>query len=66
MQELIELGAADMPEQILEPDEAAAFRRFKDGLLRRALGMPHDLNKAEEALAEAGEAALAELAGDGD
>jgi hypothetical protein len=62
---LAESSLVDVPEQVLEAEEAAAFRHFTDGLLRRALGMPHDLSEDEEALAEAGEQALADVAGSG-
>jgi hypothetical protein len=55
----------DAAEQILEPDEAAEFRRFSEGLLRRTIGAPHDLSEADEALAVAGEGAVAEVLGDG-
>jgi hypothetical protein len=55
----------DMPEQVLEGDEAAAFRRFTNGLLRRSLGLPHELSEVEETIADAGAQALADVAGDG-
>ena len=54
------------PDQILEPHEAAEFRRFSEGLLRRAIGASHDLSEGDEALAVAGERALADVAGDKD
>jgi hypothetical protein len=53
----------DVADQILEPYEAAEFRRFSEGLLRRAISAPHDLSEDDEALAVMGEQALA---GDGD
>lgn len=56
----------DAADQILEPDEAAEFRRFSDGLLRRAIDAPHDLSEEEVALAEVGERALADVMADGD
>lgn len=65
LRELAEGGVVDMPEQVLEGDEAAAFRQFTDGLLRRSLGLPHDLSETEEAIADAGVQALADVTGDG-
>jgi hypothetical protein len=66
LREFAEGGMVDVPEQVLEGDEAAAFRRFTDGLLRRSLGLPHDMTEDEEAIAAAGEAALADVTGNGD
>lgn len=59
-------GPEDEADGILEPDEATEFRLFSEGLLRRTIGAPHDLSEAEEALAVAGERALADVMGDGD
>lgn len=56
----------DVADQILEPHEAAEFRQFSEGLLRRAIGASHDLSEGDVALAVAGERALADVAGDGD
>jgi hypothetical protein len=42
LRELAELDLADVPEQLLEADEAAEFRNFTDGLLRESLGMAGD------------------------
>lgn len=42
LRELAELGVSDLPEQLLDADEAAAFRQFKDTLLRESLGMASD------------------------
>jgi hypothetical protein len=36
---LAEADLMDLPEQVLEGDEAAAFRRFSEGLLREQLGV---------------------------
>lgn len=36
---LAEADLADLPEQVLDGDEAAAFRRFSEGLLREQLGV---------------------------
>lgn len=66
LRELAELDQADVPEQVLGGDEAAGFRQFTDGLLRRSLGMDADLTEAEEALAVVGSRALADVTGDGD
>jgi hypothetical protein len=66
LRELAEADLADVPELVLEGREAAAFRHFTDGLLRGHLGLPHDLTEDEEALAEVGAQALADVAGDGD
>ncbi|HYH52624.1 MAG TPA: hypothetical protein VD761_00690 [Solirubrobacterales bacterium] len=63
LRELAEADPAELPEQILEGDEAAAFRQFTDGVLRRSLGLPHDLSETEEAIADAGAQALADVAG---
>ena len=63
---LAEAQLADVPEHVLEADEAADFRHFTDGLLRRALGMDADLTEDEEALAAVGSQALADVTGDGD
>jgi hypothetical protein len=66
LRELAEVDPAEqLPEQVLEGDEAAAFRQFTDGVLRRSLGMPHDLSEVEEEIADAGAQALADVAGDG-
>lgn len=48
----------DAADQILEPEEAAEFRRFSEGLLRRTIGAPHDLSDRDEALADAGAEAV--------
>lgn len=40
--ELAEANVADVPEQLLEGDEAAEFRQFTDVLLRESLGMAGD------------------------
>lgn len=56
----------DMAHQVLEPDEAAEFRRFSEGLLRRTIGAPHDLSETDEFMADAGERALADVMADGD
>ncbi len=56
---------ADVGDQVLDPQEAADFRQFSEELMRRELGMPHDLSEAEEALALAGAGALADVLGDG-
>jgi hypothetical protein len=66
LRELAEVDPDELPEQILETGEAAAFRRFTDGMLRRSLGMPHDLSDADEAIADAGVHALADVTGNGD
>ena len=66
LRELAEVGPVEVPEQILEPGEALDFRQFTDGLLRRALGMEHELSEEDEAMAIAGEGALADVMGDGD
>lgn len=42
LRELAEPDLSDVPEQLLEADEAAAFRQFTDGLLRESLGMASD------------------------
>jgi len=47
-------------------EQRAEFNRYCEGLLRRALGMPHDLSEREEAIAEAGERLVAELQNDDD
>lgn len=60
------LAEADVPELLLEAEEAADFRHFSNALLRRSLGMSAELSDAEEAFAAAGEAALAEVLADGD
>jgi hypothetical protein len=53
-------------DQILEAHEAAEFRRFSEGLLRRAIDAPHDLSDREVALADAGERALSDVLANGD
>ena len=47
----------DKPDRLdrLPPEDRAEFNRYCEGLLRRALGMPHELSEQEEAAAEAGE-----------
>lgn len=39
LRELAELDLSDLPEQVLEADEAASFRRFSKTLLREQLGV---------------------------
>ncbi len=56
----------DTADQILEPAEAADFRRFSEGLLRRTIGAAHDLSERDEALADAGQRALDAVTSDGD
>jgi hypothetical protein len=65
---LNDLAADDdvAPDQILEPQEAAEFQDFTKRLLRRAIQVPHDLSEDEEALAVAGEQAMADVMPDGD
>jgi hypothetical protein len=62
---LNDLAADDDVAQILEPQEAAEYQDFTRHLLRRAIQAPHELSADEEALAEAGEEALADVTGDG-
>lgn len=50
----------------LPPEERAEFNRFCEGMLRRALDMPHDLSDDEQVYTEAGERIVEELAGDDD
>lgn len=40
LRELAEVDPDDLPGCILESEEAAAFRKFSDGVLRQSLGMP--------------------------
>jgi hypothetical protein len=40
LRELAEVDSDELPECILESEEAAAFRLFSDGVLRQSLGMP--------------------------
>jgi hypothetical protein len=59
--DLAAFDEVDAPEQILDSEDAAAFRQFSHEMLKRAIGMPHELSATDAALVAAGEQVMAEM-----